>query len=85
MGGPDMITEKIYGVKEEMKNAGLWKKQQPVWVSDYEKRNIVSEHDFSEWLQFVYLPNLLQQAGNNGQMLRKGNVALQAIKFLEKM
>lgn len=81
MNAMDLITEKVNRVKDEMKNNGLWKKEIPAWVSEYEEKNPVTDHDFSEWLQFVYLPNLLQQAENNGAMLRKKNIVPQAINF----
>ncbi len=84
MNETDLIAEKIYRVGEEMKSTGLWKKHLPVWVSEYEKRNIATEQDFSEWLQFVYLPNLLQQAGSNTTIVNKKNIVPQAIKFFRE-
>ncbi|MEO5647009.1 MAG: YqcC family protein [Chitinophagaceae bacterium] len=81
MAEVELITEKIYGVRDEMKSAGLWKKHLPDWVSDFQKTVIYTEHDFSEWLQFVYLPNLLQQAGNNLTFREKRNIVPQAMKF----
>ncbi len=64
-----------------MKSIGLWKKQTPVWVSNYQTTMIATEHDFNEWLQFVYLPNLLQQAGSNRTYIEKRNVVPQAMDF----
>ena len=54
-----MIAQKIDEIKDEMRKAGTWKKEMPEWVKDFEKRQIDNSDDFSEWLQFVYLPNLL--------------------------
>lgn len=79
MGSTALMSEKINGVREEMKSAGLWSKQFPEWVNDFEKRNIYTETDFSEWLQFVYLPNLSEQADN--AVICKNNIVPQALKF----
>jgi uncharacterized protein YqcC (DUF446 family) len=49
--------EKIKEIRTALKAAGLWKKQVPPWVTDYEKKIIANENDFAEWLQFIYLPN----------------------------
>ena len=52
-----LIAEKITEVKEEMKRVGLWATITPAWVMHYGKRSIATGEDFSEWLQFIYLPN----------------------------
>jgi uncharacterized protein YqcC (DUF446 family) len=57
-----LLSEKINEITDELKRLNLWKKQQPEWVMSYEKKIIGSEQDFSDWLQFVYLPNCYQQA-----------------------
>lgn len=74
-----MITEKINGVREEMKTAGIWSNQLPEWVHEFEKRNIYTQNDFSEWLQFVYLPNLSEQSEK--AVVCKTNIVPQALKF----
>jgi uncharacterized protein YqcC (DUF446 family) len=79
MNPADPVTDKIHEVTEEMKRTGLWKKQVPSWVSGYDESNIVTESDFSEWLQFVYLPNLLAGAGN--RTVEKHSIVPQAVKF----
>ncbi len=81
MSETEIIRQKIDNVWEEMKLTGVWKKHLPEWVNEYEKRNIETEHDFSEWLQFVYLPNLFQQAGTSSMISQRRNVVPQAIKF----
>ncbi len=77
----ELIHDKIDQITEEMKQSGLWKKQAPAWVSEYDQRNIPTEGDFSEWLQFVYLPNLVQQAGKRDTGLERKQIVLQAINF----
>ncbi len=76
-----MIADKIHEVIVEMKQTGLWKMQAPEWVTDYSKQNIASENDFSDWLQFVYLPNLLQQANAGSPSIQKSYIVLQAAVF----
>lgn len=75
------LTEKVKEVTEEMQRAGLWKRCPPAWVNDFEQRNIVSGEDFAVWLQFVYLPNLLQKT--SGSTIRNGSslIVPQALRF----
>lgn len=44
----------------ELNKNGLWKKTEPAWVKNYEANKNTFHNDFEEWLQFVYLPNCLQ-------------------------
>jgi len=79
-----LLAQKIYEVRKEMESSGLWKKLPPEWVSHYEKRNIATEHEFSEWLQFVYLPNLLQCEELKNVVIPKNLIVPQAVKFFAK-
>lgn len=63
-------------INDELKKIGLWKKAEPLWVKDYEANTKIIHNDFSEWLQFVYLPNCLQ---NNGSSI--SSIVPQAIKY----
>lgn len=74
-----LLSEKINEITDELKRLNLWKKQQPEWVVNYEKKTISSDQDFSDWLQFVYLPNCYQQAVH----VPKVFIVPQAIRFLE--
>ena len=56
------LKEKLSELREELIRSGLWRKNMPEWVTDYEKKEIHSHHDFAEWLQFVYIPNFLEQS-----------------------
>lgn len=77
----ELISQKVQGILEEMKQTGTWKKCQPEWVNEFQKINIITEHDFIDWLQFVYLPNILNQANNNVAIIQKRNIVPQALKF----
>ena len=81
MAGTDLIVEKVQEVKSEMEQMGLWKKHPPLWVHEYQERSIATENDFSEWLQFVYLPNLVQQSGGSYSRGEKKQIVLQAMDF----
>ena len=76
-----LIAEKINEVREEMKRTGIWKMQPPAWVKEFDKKNIATGEDFSEWLQFVYLPNRVQETGSRQQVIDKIYIVLQAAKF----
>lgn len=75
------ITEKINEVKEEMKRTHIWKKETPAWVKEFEKRAIANSEDFSEWLQFVYLPNRMQEAENRQPVIDNIYIVPQVKKF----
>jgi uncharacterized protein YqcC (DUF446 family) len=76
-----LITEKINEVINEMKTTGIWNSYTPGWVNEFEKRNIATLEDFSEWLQFIYLPNRMPEAESNKAVLEKKYIVPQAIKF----
>lgn len=54
-----LIRQKVEDLITELKLHSLWKAQTPSWVHHYAERCEVSEVDFFEWLQFVYIPNKL--------------------------
>jgi uncharacterized protein YqcC (DUF446 family) len=76
------ITDKVAELKTEMKRVGLWKKQVPYWVNEFTQSNIKTEQDFAEWLQFVYLPNMMQ-VENRSSMGAEKYIVPQAIQFFE--
>jgi uncharacterized protein YqcC (DUF446 family) len=78
------LKEKVSELRDELKRSGLWKKNMPEWVTDYEKKEIDSHHDFAEWLQFVYIPNILEQTEITSTLDSKKYVALQAKKFFSE-
>jgi len=78
------LKDKVSELRDELKRSGLWKKNMPEWVTDYEKKEIDSHHDFAEWLQFVYIPNILEQTEIISTHDSKKYVALQAKKFFSE-
>ncbi|MBK7377205.1 MAG: YqcC family protein [Chitinophagaceae bacterium] len=81
MTGTFLIAGKINEVRAEMKRTGLWKMEIPAWVKEFEKRTITNREDFSEWLQFVYLPNRVQEAESRQPVMEKIYIVPQAVKF----
>jgi uncharacterized protein YqcC (DUF446 family) len=74
------ITDKVTELKTEMKRIGLWKRQVPYWVNEFTQSNIKTEQDFAEWLQFVYLPNMMQLE-NRSSMGAEKYIVPQAVQF----
>lgn len=70
------LTEKIAEVYAELKRTALWKTDVPEWVHHYQ-RVPETQVEFSEWLQFVFLPN--KEHGNN-TIIATG-IAPQAVRF----
>lgn len=64
-----------------MRSAGLWKTKTPAWVKEFDKRTITNREDFSEWLQFVYLPNRVQETESRQPVPEKIYIVPQAVKF----
>ncbi len=77
-----LIAEKINDVRSEMRSTGLWKTETPAWVKEFEKRTISNLEDFSGWLQFVYLPNRIQEAESRQPVIERIYIVPQAVKFL---
>ena len=77
----NLIEEKIKEVKEEMKKVSVWKDEIPAWVRHFEKGTINTREDFSEWLQFIYLPNRKLQATGKKVSNETDYIVPQAIKF----
>lgn len=71
--------EKIGEIRAELKRTGLWKKELPDWVMNYDTRKVPAMQDFTDWLQFVYLPNCV----NDVRVNKKAMIAPQAQKFFQ--
>lgn len=54
------IIAKTGELEEELKRVGLWQKGIPAWVNGYDENNSITQTDFAQWLQFVFVPNHLQ-------------------------
>lgn len=81
MNDINLIAGKVKEVKEEMKLLGLWSAVTPAWVMHYGKRNITTGEDFSEWLQFIYLPNRKMNTAWSDIGKERDYIAPQATKF----
>lgn len=55
------IISKTTELEEELKRTGLWQKDTPAWVQDYDASTGMTQTGFAQWLQFVFVPNNLQQ------------------------
>jgi uncharacterized protein YqcC (DUF446 family) len=76
------VNDKVTELKIEMKRIGLWKKQVPNWVNEYSNQTIKTKQGFAEWLQFVYLPNMMQ-IENRSSMGAEKYIVPQAVQFFE--
>ncbi|MHA4809943.1 YqcC family protein [Flavitalea flava] len=54
------IIAKTEELEEELKKNGLWEKEMPSWVDNYEGNSRMIHTDFAQWLQFVFVPNHLE-------------------------
>jgi uncharacterized protein YqcC (DUF446 family) len=77
MMAAELVSEKINEIIAELKQLQLWRKQAPEWVTDFSHKEIISEEDFTGWLQFVFLPNLHQ----NERIVAGNYLAPQAMRF----
>lgn len=75
-----LVKQKIGEIIMELKQQHLWKQEQPQWVNDFGRRETKCPGDFTEWLQFIFLPNLLQNGVDS--INEKKFVAPQAMRFL---
>lgn len=59
--GVNTITAKTVELEQELKATGLWQHHAPAWVHWYDDAGMMGKTDFAQWLQFVFIPNHLQQ------------------------
>lgn len=78
------IKQKVKELEEELMQAGVWKEQEPAWVYHYQEGNDGVTENFYEWLQFVYLPNLLSENKVHSYTPKQVYLAPQAVHFLGK-
>jgi uncharacterized protein YqcC (DUF446 family) len=75
------INENVRELAEVLKAEGLWKLQEPAWVTSYSNGGESCKDDFFEWLQFIYLPNLLSEENHYPYSSKRTYIAPQAIRF----
>ncbi len=74
------ITAKTSELEEELKSTGLWQNTTPAWVHWYDDSNRISTTDFSQWLQFVFIPNHLHK-NKTIPAAEKSLLVLHALKY----
>ena len=74
------ITAKTVELEEELKATGLWQPNMPPWVHWYDAESSIAKTDFAQWLQFVFIPNHLQQNKMIGAT-EKSLIVPHAVKF----
>ena len=79
--GATLLTDKINELEQEMKQAGLWQKEAPGWVNHFEEKIFTEGKDFSEWLQYVFVPNHLNLSIQLSSIKEKRFIVPTAIKF----
>ncbi len=79
---PNEITNKLTAIQHELQQLKLWNVETPNWVNQYPEKDLITQTDFIHWLQFIFLPNKMNEIKNNSINLVNINIALQANKFL---
>ena len=74
------ITNKTMELEEELKNTGLWQTDASAWVHWYNDESSIAKTEFTQWLQFVFIPNHLHK---NKMMpaIEKNLIVPHAIKY----
>ena len=75
-------TDKLIAIQHELQQLKLWHTETPNWVNQYPEKDLSTQTDFIHWLQFIFLPNKMNELKNNAINLVNINIALQANKFL---
>lgn len=55
-----IIDTLVLELKEELEQMGLWQQTVPAWVNGFDERYLFKT-DFAQWLQFIFIPNQIQQ------------------------
>ena len=75
-----ILLNKTRQLEEELKAAGLWQKDMPTWVHEYDHRYNMQKVNFAQWLQFVFIPNHLKK-NINISATEKKLIVPQAMKY----
>ncbi|RYF87349.1 MAG: hypothetical protein EON98_00775 [Chitinophagaceae bacterium] len=76
------IKQKVKELEEELVQAGLWNQHEPRWVHQFQEATCGQQKNFFEWLQFVYLPNLVSGNTTHSYASKQVYIAPQAVYFL---
>ena len=75
------LVYKIKELEQEMKATGLWQVEAPAWVNYFEEKILFTGKDFAQWLQYVFIPNQLQQTGQSATLNGRKMTSPAAVKF----
>jgi uncharacterized protein YqcC (DUF446 family) len=75
------IASKIKELELEMKAIGLWQKEVPEWVNDFEEKVLYNGKDFAQWLQYIFMPNHINRSTHLPITKEKKMIVPAAIKF----
>ena len=75
-------TDKLIRIQDELQKLKLWNAETPNWVSQFPEKDLITQTDFIHWLQFIFLPNKMNEIKKGAISLVNTNIALQANKFL---
>lgn len=76
------IADKLNRIQDELQKLKLWKAEIPNWVNQFPEKDLITQTDFIHWLQFIFLPNKMNEIKKSSINLITINIALQANKFL---
>ena len=57
-------TDKLIEIQHELQNQKLWNVEIPNWVNQYPTKGVIAEAGFIDWLQFIFLPNKMNETKN---------------------
>lgn len=85
MPDPQKVLEKLVLVEAEMRKIGLWQSE-PLEPDQYDFRAAfaMDTMTFSQWLQFIFIPNV-KIAAENGKFPSSSQVAAQAVREFDGM
>lgn len=75
------LVLKVSEVREEMLRTGIWQVNPPLWIKKFSENQDALPEDFIGWLQFVYLPNRLQEAVGSKLFSEQNCIGPQAARY----
>ena len=75
------LVYKIWELEVEMKATGLWQVEVPDWVNYFEEKLLFTGKDFAQWLQYIFIPNQLQQTGQSATLNGRKITSPAAVNF----
>jgi uncharacterized protein YqcC (DUF446 family) len=80
----ELIREKLSEIEAEMRRVGLWQDEPlPREAYDYTLAFARDTMAFHQWLQFVFIPQVIEMVENYAELPKKSEVAITASQALE--